>query len=289
MLSKLIAGTMKWGRWGAKCDTQQYLSHIKTCLDAGITSFDHADIYGDYTTEAEFGEALKLQHSLRGQMQLITKCGIARPCTNRPQFAIKHYNTSREYIIAAAEQSLMNLCTDHIDILLIHRPDPLMNPDEMAEAFTYLQQTGKVLHFGVSNFTTSQTELLRSRFPIMANQIEVSVLKREPFLNGQLDQCIVQKLIPMAWSPLGGGNIFSSEDEAAKRVIAVAEILSQEYATQPDLVLLAWLLQHPSGILPVLGTSRAERLRKAPEALNIQLTRQQWFMLWRAAAGVEVP
>jgi predicted oxidoreductase len=288
MYSKLIAGTMKWGQWGARCDTQGYLTNIKTCLETGLTSFDHADIYGDYTTEAEFGEALKLEPGLRSQMQLITKCGIAMVSSNRPAHTIKHYNTSKEHIIASAERSLQNLHTDYIDLLLIHRPDPLMHPGEIAEAFTQLQQAGKVRQFGVSNFTVAQTAMLLSAYPIITNQLEISILQRRPFVNGQLDQCLEKNILPMAWSPLGGGNLFKAEDEQSMRIIAVATLLAEQYDTQPDLVLLAWLLQHPSGILPVLGTAKTERLLEAPGALQIQLTRQEWFMLWRAATGEEV-
>lgn len=289
-LSKVIAGTMKWGAWGSKFSTDQYLKIIEECISLGVTTFDHADIYGHYTTEADFGKALRLKPELRDQMQLISKCGICMVTPNRPQHKIKHYDTSREHILRSVENSLINLHTEYLDILLIHRPDPLMDPDEIAEAFAQLQQQGKVNHFGVSNFTPSQTELILSRFPLITNQIELSVLHLEPFLDGTLDQCINKNIIPMAWSPLGGGNLFAKlEDERNQRIVAVASMLADKYDAGPDQILLSWLLQHPSEVIPVLGTSRIERVQAALEATNISMTREEWFMLWRASIGREIP
>ncbi len=289
-LSKVIAGTMKWGVWGSKFTSEQYLKIIEECISLGVTSFDHADIYGHYTTEADFGKALALKPHLRDQMQLISKCGICMVTPNRPNHKIKYYDTSREHILRSAENSLINLNTEWLDILLIHRPDPLMDPDEIAEAFAQLKQQGKVNHFGVSNFTPSQTELILSRFPLVTNQIELSVLRLEPFLDGTLDQCINKNIIPMAWSPLGGGNLFAQlEDERNKRIVAVAGMLADKYDAGPDQILLSWLLQHPSGVIPVLGTSRIERVKAAVEATNVSMTREEWFMLWRASIGREIP
>ncbi len=288
-LSKPIAGTMKWGAWGAQFSTQQYAAMIHECLNAGITTFDHADIYGHYTTEAEFGEALAAEPSLRRQMQIITKCGIKMISPNRPQHHIKSYDTGRAHILQSVENSLQQLHTDHIDILLLHRPDPLMDPDKIAEAFTVLKQSGKVLEFGVSNFTPSQATLIHSRFPIGYNQVEASVLRLDPFTDGTFDHCITNKIIPMAWSPLGGGNIFTGTDEQELRIQAVAGMLGKQYQCGADQVLLAWLMRHPSGILPVLGTAKAERIRQAVAAADIHLSSEEWFMLWRASAGNEVP
>lgn len=288
--SSVIAGTMKWGVWGAKFSTNEYLKLIDECMQMGVTTFDHADIYGHYTTEEEFGKALAERKQLRQQMQLITKCGIKMVSPNRPQHTIKHYDTSKEHIIHSTNLSLKHLHTDYIDALLIHRPDPLMHPDEIAEAFTQLKKEGKVLHFGVSNFTQSQMEMIASRFPIITNQIELSILYLKPFTDGTLDECITKKIIPMAWSPLGGGNLFAHaiDDERAKRIIAMADILAEKFSVAPDQILLSWLLQHPSGIIPVLGTSKAERIKKALEATQIKMDRQEWFMLWRASTGHEV-
>lgn len=280
---------MKWGVWGAKFSTTQYQEMIASCLEAGVTTFDHADIYGHYTTEEEFGKAITLNPSLRSQIQIITKCGIRMVAPNRPGHLIKSYDTSKEHIIESVETSLKNLSTEYIDVLLIHRPDPLMQADEIAAAFAQLKQRGKVIHFGVSNFTTSQTSLLQSRFPLSMNQVEISIQQMEAFTNGVLDQCQQYSLLPTAWSPLGGGNLFSDIDnERNKRIIAVASLLAEKYNISPDQVLLSWLMRHPSGIVPVTGTSRVDRIRAAAQATSVIITREEWFMLWRASAGHEV-
>ncbi len=182
--SPVIAGCMKWGQWGVKYSTAQYLQLIEECIMNNITSFDHADIYGDYTVEEEFGNALKQKPHLRQQMQLVTKCGIRRFTPNRPAHKIHSYDTSRKHIIASAERSLQNLNTDFIDLLLIHRPDPLMHPHEIAEAFAELKQAGKALHFGVSNFTPSQMDMMMKVWKVEFNQLEVSVLHLDPFHDG---------------------------------------------------------------------------------------------------------
>ncbi len=288
-VSKIIAGVMKWGLWGSKFDTPAYEHIIKESINMGVTTFDHADIYGDYTTEEEFGNVLRKEPSLRQQMQIITKCGIRRPCSSRTQFKIKSYDTSFNHIIESVETSLENLGTDYIDALLIHRPDFMMNADEIAEAFAQLKQQGKVLHFGVSNFTPSQVSLLNSRVKVEINQIQCSVNYLHPFTDGILDQCQELKIVPMAWSPLGGGNLFANtDDERTLRIRAVAEILASQYSSSPDVILLSWLMQHPSNIIPVLGTSKPARIQAALKAIDIKLTREEWYMLWRASTGKEV-
>lgn len=288
--SPVIAGTMKWGQWGSKFSTREYLSIIEHCLSEKVTTIDHADIYGHYTTEAEFGKALAEKPELRQHLQLITKCGIRMVTPNRPHHAIKSYDTSREHIIGSAEHSLRNLHTDYIDVLLIHRPDPLMHPDEIAEAFLELQTAGKVLHFGVSNFTPHQAELIHRRFPLVTNQIEASVVHRQPFHDGTLDHCLMNRIIPTIWSPLGGGQLFGDlADEEAQRILAVAGILGAQYDQTPDQILLRWLYTHPSGMIPVLGTAKKERISAAMAIAGQPLEREEWFMIWRAAAGHEVP
>jgi predicted oxidoreductase len=287
-LSPIIAGTMKWGIWGAKFSPAQYLQIIHTSIEAGATSFDHADIYGHYTTEKEFGDALALDTGLRKQLQIITKCGIKMISDNRPKHSIKHYDTGKQHILQSVETALSNFKTDYIDVLLLHRPSPLMHPDEIAEAFSQLHQQGKVLQFGVSNFTASQTALVHQRYKLAYNQLELSLLCLQPFTDGTLDYCLGNGITPMAWSPLGGGNIFKGEHEQHQRITAVATLLAEKYDARPDQVLLAWLMHHPSGIIPVTGTSRPERIAAAMGSIKIQLTTQEWFMLWRASTGEEV-
>lgn len=288
-LSRIIAGTMKWGIWGAKFSTAEYDLLIRSCLELGVTSFDHADIYGDYTTEEEFGAVLKKDPSLRSRLQLITKCGIQKVSTQRPLHKIKSYNTSFTHIIESVETSLENFGTDYLDVLLLHRPDALLNADEVAKAFTQLKQQGKVLHFGVSNFKPQQLELLRSRFPVEVNQIQCSVTHMEPLTDGTLDQCQQSGIVPMAWSPLGGGSLFAAQDDdRSLRIGAAASILAETYGVTPDMILLNWLLTHPATIYPVLGTTKQERVKNAVDAAGFQLSREEWYMLWRASTGREV-
>jgi len=288
--SNIIAGTMKWGIWGAHFNTAAYEAMIKDCLSLAVTTFDHADIYGDYTTEEEFGRVLKQEPSLRQQMQLITKCGIQMVSANRPQHKIKSYDTSFTHITESVELSLKNLGTDYIDCLLIHRPDPLFDAEEVAAAFEQLEKEGKVLQFGVSNFRKWQVDLIRSHFPISVNQIECSVLHLDPFGDGTLDQCQQHGITAMAWSPMGGGNLFADDDtdERNKRILAVANLLAEKYHTAADVILLSWLMTHPARIIPVVGTSKIERIQSAVDATNIKLEREDWFMLWRASTGREV-
>lgn len=202
--SRLIHGCCRLADWGYS--REQLLGLIEFCLERGITTFDHADIYGDYTCESRFGEALALKPSLRGQIEIVTKCGIKRP----PKYGMKLYDTSKTHIIASVEQSLANFRTDYIDVLLIHRPDPFMNPEEVAEAFCQLKQDGKVRYFGVSNFKRSQWEMLQSYlpFPLVTNQIEVSAYRLENLEDGTVDLCLEKRVPPMVWSPLAGGAIF---------------------------------------------------------------------------------
>jgi len=289
--SRLVAGVMTWGKWGHQMSTSRMQEMIEHCLELGITTFDHADIYGEYTTEAEFGEVLKAQPGLRERMQLISKCGIKLVTANRPHHRIKSYDTSREHILWSVEQSLTNLQTDYLDLLLIHRPSPLMDPRELAAVFTGLKQSGKVRYFGVSNFSARQFAMLHRHFPLVTNQIEASALQLNPFLDGTLDQALELDWHPMAWSPLGGALMFQPKpNPRVSSIRSVAENLAAIRAGgSPDQILLAWLLRHPSGVLPVLGSGRKERLSRCARALEIQLTREEWFELWQASNGKEVP
>lgn len=288
-LSRVVAGVMRLREWGM--DTAALLDFIHQCLDLGITTFDHADIYGSYTCEELFGRALASESSLRGQIELVTKGGIQLLSPNRPGNRVHHYDTSREHIIASAENSLRNLRTDRLDLFLIHRPDPLMDADEVAEAMVELRSSGKVLHCGVSNFSPWHFHLLQSRldFPLVTNQIELSVLHLAPLHDGTLDQLQRLRVTPMAWSPIAGGRLFDPRDERAARVRDALESVGQEVGAPLGQVALAWLMRHPVKALPILGTGKIERLREAVAAESIVLDRQQWFAIWEASAGHEVP
>lgn len=287
--SPIIVGAMRLGLWGANFNTTQLQQFIEGCLSMQLTSFDHADIYGDYTTESDFGKVFQQQPTLRQQLQIITKCGIRRVCANRPQHRTKTYDSSPEHIITSVENSLKALHTDYIDVLLLHRPDFLMNPSEIAKAFEDLKASGKVLAFGVSNFSPSQFDLLNSYTPLISNQIEVSITQRNAFTDGTLDQCLKHQIRPMAWSPLAGGALFgNNQTPSVQRIKKAALSIQQKYNASLDQILLAWLLKHPSGILPVTGTTQLSRIKAAKEALPISLTNSEWYDLWQAATGETV-
>ncbi|MCG8417124.1 MAG: aldo/keto reductase [Proteobacteria bacterium] len=272
-------------------DPARVLAKIEACLECGITSFDHADIYGGYGCEEAFGAALKQHPSLRQKIEIITKCGIMLVDPARPQNRIKHYDYSKQHIIASVERSLANLHTDFIDIVLLHRPSPLLDPDEVAGAFHQLRDQGKVRHVGVSNFTPVQLDTLASRLDIaiVTNQVEIHPFQLDAFLDGTLDQCLQRRIAPMAWSPTAGGRVFAGDGPADLRVRGALDELARKYDASPDQILYAWLLKHPSGIIPVLGSNRPERITSAARALDIDLDIQDWFAVWVAATGSEMP
>ncbi|TDT59842.1 putative oxidoreductase [Enterobacter sp. AG5470] len=284
--SRFVMGYWRLMEW--QFSPQQLASFIESHLDLGVTTVDHADIYGGYQCEATFGEALKLAPHLRSRMEIVSKCGIAT--TAKPEHVIGHYITDRDHIIRSAEQSLMNLATDYLDLLLIHRPDPLMDADEVAEAFLTLHQSGKVCHFGVSNFTPAQFSLLQSRLPftLATNQVEISPVHQPLLLDGTLDQLQQLRIRPMAWSCLGGGRLFNDpECQTLRDVLAtVAQELNAETIEQ---VVYAWVMRLPSQPLPIIGSGKIERVRSALGAEALQMTRQQWFRIRKAALGFDVP
>jgi predicted oxidoreductase len=288
-LSHIVFGVMNWGIWGHNLSDKAMLKLINQSIELGVTSFDHADIYGHYTTEATFGNALKRESSLRNKIEIITKCGIKLVTPNRPSHKIKSYDTSKAHIIQSVENSLRNFHTDYIDLLLIHRPSPIMDYAEIAEAFWELKQAGKVRFFGVSNFKATQFEVMNEYFPLVTNQVEASLLNPKTFFDRTLDRCMASRAVPMAWSPLGGGKIFTDlENKKVKRIRKVAAELGEKYNAKIDQILLAWLTKHPAHIRPVIGTGRIERLQSAVEAIDIKLTREEWFELLEASRGGEV-
>ncbi len=290
MEKSIIVGTMRLGVWGANLDINGYQQFIETAIGLGLNHFDLADIYGKYTTEAEFGAAFAQSSLKRDEIEITTKCGIKMLCEQRPSHQIKSYDTSRAHILQSVDNSLSDLQTDYIDTLLIHRPDYLLDPAEVAEAVEDLKKAGKVKRFGVSNFTASQFDLLNSYTPLITNQIEVSLLQRAAFDDGTLNQCLQQKIRPTAWSPLGGGQLFTKNpDVDTKRIQDIATAICGKYQIELDQLLLAWLMIHPSGIIPVIGTSKVKRLASAKKAMEVNITREEWYMLWSAATGEDVP
>ncbi|WP_414636783.1 aldo/keto reductase [Aquabacterium sp.] len=267
---------------------QQRLRWIEENLELGITSFDHADIYGGYQVEDLFGEALAMQPGLRNRLQLVGKCGIRLVSPARPGTWVKHYDTSAAHVRASVDASLAALRTDHLDLLLIHRPDALLDAEELAGTFQALRREGKVVHFGVSNFTPLQFQLLHRRCPLVTNQVELSPLHLEPLHDGTLDQCQDFGLRPMVWSPLAGGRLFLGDDADARRVREVMEALAAELDVTMATLAFAWAMRHPSRPVPIVGSRRIDIARDAVSALALKLDAQQWYRIWQAGAGREV-
>lgn len=291
-LSEFIAGFWRMDAWALSA--QQRLTLIETYLELGVTSMDHADIYGEYQCERLFGEALALKPSLRGEMQLISKCGIKPAFPSTPERYVNHYDSSKEHILVSVDNSLTQLNTDYLDLLLIHRPDPLMNAEEVAATFEQLKQSGKVLNFGVSNFTPSQFSLLESRLTqrgikLETNQVELSPINMSSLNDGTLDQCQQLGISPMAWSCLGGGDIFSSDSQQAVRLRAVLNKIADEHGTDDiSQIIYAWVLALPSLPKPIIGSGNINRIRSAVASKKIKLNRQQWFSIWQASTGHSV-
>ena len=285
MFSEIIAGTMRWGIWGADHSPKKVQELIEVCLEEDITTFDHADIYGSHTTEELFGDAWKEMNIDREKVQFISKCGIVMNSDKKPS-ALKYYNYNSDHILNCVDESLQNLKTDYLDVLLLHRPSPLMDPEGIAKTFRILKDNGKVRNFGVSNFSASQFELMNQYFPLITNQIEVSVNEISSFDNGVLDQLMMKNLRPTAWSVMG--TYFSEQSEQNIRIKSIIDNLCHKYNVDENQVLLAFILKHPSRIIPVIGTSKAETIRKLNGASMIDLETIDWFKILEAVKGKEV-
>lgn len=283
--SRMISGAMTWGSWGKKLSKKEMMELMHHSIECGLTTFDHADIYGSYSTEADFGAAFGDSGIKREDIQLITKCGIQ--LMDRKKNRINHYQYDKDYIIWSAEESLKKLKTDYLDFFLIHRPSPLMNPNEIAEAARHLLVSGKIKQFGVSNFTTSQMAMLEKAVPVEGNQVEFSLTHHDPMYDGVFDDCIANKRMAMAWSPLG--SFFREDDEQGARIKAAMEPLKNKYDADESQLLLAWILKHPAKVHPVIGTTNKKRMELAAKAVKIDLELQDWFALLVAAQGHDVP
>lgn len=271
---------------------------ITAAYEAGFTLFDHADIYADGAAEKVFGDVLKQVSGMRERIVITTKCGIRRKGSPNPDSPYR-YDFSAEHIVASCEQSLKRLGIEHIDVYQLHRPDYLMQPDEVAKAFARLKEQGKVREFGVSNFKPQQLALLQRAcsFPLIVHQVEISLARLECFEDGTLDQCMAEKITPMAWSPLAGGRLSETlpidinSPEHAKR-IGLRETLddiARDYGVTRTIIALAWLLKHPAGIVPIIGSAKVERIQEAANADKVHLSRDEWYRLMEAARGERLP
>jgi len=280
-----------YGMWRLADDADTSIKHvdakIRAALDQGITTFDQADIYGGYTAEDVMGAALKASPSLRQQMEIVTKCDIVINAGRHAGARVKHYDTTRAHINESVNQSLIAMGTDVIDVLLIHRPDPLMDHHETGEALDALVDSGKVRAVGVSNFRPWDWNLLQSamRHSLVTNQIELSLKEISPFTNGDLAFHQQHGHVVMAWSPLGGGDLMTGSGELAARL----DVIAERHEVDRAAVATAFLLAHPAKITPVMGTNNLERISALSDAEKVELDRQDWFYLYEAALGKEVP
>ncbi|RXM48450.1 aldo/keto reductase family oxidoreductase [Flavobacterium sp. YO12] len=285
-LSPIISGTMNWGVWDKNLTTKEMENMIQICVENKITTFDHADIYGGYTTEADFGKAFKASKISREKLQLITKCGIQMIAESRTN-KIKHYDYSKEYIIWSVEESLKKLKTDFVDVFLLHRPSPLMQADEIAEAVEKLKSEGKIVDFGLSNFTSSQTELIRQKTEVSYNQVQFSATHYEAMVDGSLDYMQTHGIRPLSWNPLG--TVFREDTKKTRRLKKLLADLVQKYGFGSDTLLLAWILKHPSGVIPIAGTVNIARIQALMKAVELQMDKEDWFAIWTESMGDDVP
>ncbi|NOD94436.1 oxidoreductase [Ruegeria sp. HKCCD4884] len=285
-MSRLVYGMWRLGD-DADTSTGHVEAKIQACLDQGITTFDQADIYGGYAAEAVLGNALRANPSLRQKMEIVTKCDIIAPVGRYADAKVKYYDTSRAHIVKSVDTSLTEMAIDHIDLLLIHRPDPLMDHHETGAALDEVVASGKVGAVGVSNFRPWDWSLLQSamKTKLVTNQIEISLGEISPFTNGDLAFHQQYGHPLMAWSPLGGGLLMAGNPPVG----VVADEVAAEFGVDRAAVAVAFLLAHPANILPVLGTNNLDRIKRASDALKVKLDREAWYRLYEAALGQEVP
>jgi len=302
-VSRLAYGCMRisgsWDRTTVDAETIERGIHaIETAVDAGYTFFDHADIYGDTACESIFGQALARHRAWREQLVIATKCGICFEDEPAPGYPHR-YDFSYRHIVDSVEGSLGRLQVDRIDLLMLHRPDFLADPEEITRAFTKLRDAGKVREFGVSNFRPSLLSAVQSAlaFPLLVNQVEIHLRRLDCFTDGTLDQCLERKITPMAWSPLAGGRVASGyapapEESGYSHHAALLETLDKiaaERGTDRTVIALAWLLRHPSRIVPVIGTVKPKNIQIAARAADIELDRETWYRILLAARGQKLP
>ena len=282
-LSRIISGTMNWGTWGANYSKQEMCQLISESFDSGINSFDHADIYGGYTTEESFGDAFIETGIKREDVFFISKCGIMYPSKKLP-IKTKHYDYSEDHIIKSVNNSLEYLQTDYLDCLLLHRPSPLMDINIIANTVKGLIKSGKIKSFGVSNFTADQMDMFKGKVEILYNQINLSLTHLDHMFDGTLEYMQANKILPMAYSPLG-----SYFKEGSNKIKKVLESLKDKYSCTDYQLLISWLLKHPSKVYPVIGTTKSDRIKKSMKSLKIEIELIDWFELLEASVGNRVP
>lgn len=291
-VSRLVYGTWRLLADPALATAQAIARRLELCVDLGITTLDTAEIYGGYDVEERIGQALALAPHLKQKLQIITKFGIYVPHPRHPDRKAAFYDASAERVVKSTDKSLRLLGVDTLDVLLVHRPDWFTAAQDTAQGLEQVISAGKVRHAGVSNYTVSQFNLLQSCLsqPLVTNQLELNLLAMDAMYDGTLDQCQQLRIHPMAWSPLGGGRLLNSDDPAAVRVRALCQSLRETYGgASVSTVAHAWVMAHPSGCVPVIGTNKEDRLRELVAASNLKMDRRDWYALWEAAKGHKIP
>ena len=287
--SRIVHGHWRLAAWNMS--DQELLKFTEQAIESGVTTFDHADIYGDYRCEKLFGDAITLKKGLRKEIEIVTKCGIKLVSEKFPARKIKYYDYSFDHIVSSVNNSLINFRTDYIDLLLLHRPAPFFNPETVARAFSELKKSGKVLHFGVSNFNTMQFEMLNAYTDekLVTNQVEISPYCLDHFDNGNIDFFLKEKIKPMAWSPLAGGRLMNPQDDKGRRIgQALSDVAKELNVDTSDKIIYSWLLKHPAFIIPIVGTGNIARLKNAAEAENIDMSLAQWYKIYTASMGKDL-
>lgn len=285
-LSRIVQGMWRLKKW--EMSLEERIAFVEGCLDLGVTSFDTAEIYGNYEAELLFGEVLRAKPELRSRMQIITKTGINMKSEKR-DYTMGHYDTRYERIVSSAKKSVENMSCGYLDVFLIHREDPLIDHDEVARALKDLKSQGIVKSYGVSNFDPYKFSALyeASGHQLVTNQIEWNPFVFEHFNNGNMDYLQQVHVHPMIWSPLAGGKLFSSDEESVKRVRSVIETIAKRHHTSADTVVYAWIMMHPVKALPISGSSKLDRLKNAVDALNVELTHEEWYEIY-VASGTQI-
>lgn len=286
-LSRIVQGLWRLTSWNMS--SQEIVDFVYQCIDLGVTSFDTAEIYGNYEAERVFGEALKLDPSLRSKIEIITKTGINMKSVKR-DYRIGHYDTTYNKIIASCKKSIELLNCEYLDVYLIHREDPLIDHKEVARALNDLKSMGLIKSYGVSNFDPFKFEALQhfTNNQLVTNQIEISPLCFEHFNSGMMDVLQKHEVHPMIWSPLAGGEIFTSDDEKAVKVRNILKVIADRHQEEMDTILYAWLLKHPTKGLPISGSGKIERLKNAVRALDVELSLEEWYEIYTASQEQEL-
>lgn len=288
--SRIIHGQMRILDWNMS--SAELLKFTEQIMELGIDTFDNANIYGNYSCEDTVGKALLLKPSLRKAMKIVTKCGIKIMSNKFPKQKIQYYDYTHDYIIGEAEKSLRNLRTDYIDVLLLHRPSDVLNPEEVAKAFDKLKKEGKVRHFGVSNFLSHDYSMLQSYTDekLVTNQVEISPYSITHFENGNMNFFLEKRIKPMAYCPMANGKLVIPTDEKSERVVKVLKDIAEELNVDGiDKVIYSWLFMHPSTIMPITGSGKIDRIKRSVEALSLKMSVEQWSRIFTASRGIALP